>query len=656
VATGATETVTITNSAVGKTAGVYTGTVVFACSHADMGELDPVELTVTIVMTVVDSLPPTITAIRSTTADGGYGSGVSIDVTVDFSEAVTLSGGTLDVELDTGQTVSIAAFGPAASASGTYVVGGNDSSPDLDAVGVSLRGATLVDGDGTSVWVRLPSSTIADTSAIRIGVPTVTLASTAPDPTWLTSIPVTATFSKDVVGFTSGDLVLSNATVTGFGGSGSNYSFNLVPAGRGTVAVQVPGGAAEDAAGNENTADELSRFYSYRLTVETAPAGRGTVDGTNLWTNSVVTLTPQPGGGYSFRCWTGTGVPIGHYNDEPLTLTMDRERTIKAVFGLAQAATTRTWTGDGNWFDLSNWSPADFPYAGDDVVLAGGTCTLPQPQAIGSLTVQNTATLVFTNWNSILSMGGVAQVESGGTITSSGWISNGEMSNNVYIVCRLFIVDSGGTVDVSEKGYRGGYTYYDNTIPGYVMDDAQGHGTGGGAPGPASYGGSPGGGYGGEGGSSHNYPNSHAPTYGSSNAPVHLGSGGGSNIGGYGGHGGGAVRVEASSGVRIYGSIEADGGQNSGGANRGGGGSGGSIYLSGRVVSGDGTVSARGGHTTGEGGGGGGGRIAVWRLRDTFSGTVTADGGTAGWGASYYGEDGTIVWGQLPSGTTFIVR
>ena len=116
------------------------------------------------------------------------------------------------------------------------------------------------------------------------------------------------------------------------------------------------------------------------------------------------------------------------------------------------------------------------------------------------------------------------------------------------------------------------------------------------------------------------------------------------------------MRVEASAGVRIYGTISANGSSNSGGANRGGGGSGGSIYLSGNLVSGDGTVSARGGLTTGEGGGGGGGRIAVWRLRDTFSGTVTADGGTAGWGATYYGEDGTIVWGELPGGTIFILR
>jgi len=63
----------------------------------------------------VDTKNPTIVSITSATPDGYYNVGDTIDVTVSFSEEVTLAGGTLDVTLDTGITVSIDPFGPAGS-------------------------------------------------------------------------------------------------------------------------------------------------------------------------------------------------------------------------------------------------------------------------------------------------------------------------------------------------------------------------------------------------------------------------------------------------------------------------------------------------------------------------------------------------------------
>src|SRR5690606_4023051 len=50
------------------------------------------------------------------------------------------------------------------------------------------------------------------------------------------------------------DLVLVNATVTGFAGSGASYSFDLLPSGDGPVSVSIAAGVATDAAGNGNTA------------------------------------------------------------------------------------------------------------------------------------------------------------------------------------------------------------------------------------------------------------------------------------------------------------------------------------------------------------------------------------------------------------------
>ena len=58
---------------------------------------------------VVDGTVPTIQSITSTTADGAYKAGDTVDVTVAFSENVTLSGGTLNVTLDTGAVVTFGA-------------------------------------------------------------------------------------------------------------------------------------------------------------------------------------------------------------------------------------------------------------------------------------------------------------------------------------------------------------------------------------------------------------------------------------------------------------------------------------------------------------------------------------------------------------------
>jgi hypothetical protein len=117
----------------------------------------------------IDTLSPIITSITSTTPDGHYASG-SINVTGSFSELVTLSGGTLDVTLDTpGDVVSLAAFGPATSSFATYTISAGDNSCDLDAIGVALSGgASLTDAAGNDAAVSLPGITIANGSDIVV--------------------------------------------------------------------------------------------------------------------------------------------------------------------------------------------------------------------------------------------------------------------------------------------------------------------------------------------------------------------------------------------------------------------------------------------------------------------------------------------------------
>ena len=49
---------------------------------------------------VIDTTAPTITSVTSTTNDGSYKEDDTVNVTVNFSEAVTLTGGNLQVTLD----------------------------------------------------------------------------------------------------------------------------------------------------------------------------------------------------------------------------------------------------------------------------------------------------------------------------------------------------------------------------------------------------------------------------------------------------------------------------------------------------------------------------------------------------------------------------
>ena len=84
--------------------------------------------------------------------------------------------------------------------------------------------------------------------------PTLTMSSTAADPTNTSPIAVTVTFSEPVTGFTVSDIVVSSATVSNFSGAGASYSFNLIPLRQGLVTVDIAAGVCTDAAGNTNTA------------------------------------------------------------------------------------------------------------------------------------------------------------------------------------------------------------------------------------------------------------------------------------------------------------------------------------------------------------------------------------------------------------------
>ncbi len=66
-----------------------------------------------------------------------------------------------------------------------------------------------------------------------------TLNTTASNPT-NANIPFTVSFGASISGFNASNISVTNGSITGFSGSGTNYSFTVVPASQGTVLVTIP--------------------------------------------------------------------------------------------------------------------------------------------------------------------------------------------------------------------------------------------------------------------------------------------------------------------------------------------------------------------------------------------------------------------------------
>jgi hypothetical protein len=159
---------------------------------------------------------------------------------------------------------------PASSGAGSkltfnYIVQPGDISADLDYLNTNsldLNGGAIKDlaGNDASLTLATPGAAnslgfnkniVIDTTA-----PTVELTTTAPDPTNVSPIPVTATFSEPVTGFEATDISVTNGAVTAlsFAGSGTTYTFTVTPTTDGVVTVNIAGDVAIDAAANGNVA------------------------------------------------------------------------------------------------------------------------------------------------------------------------------------------------------------------------------------------------------------------------------------------------------------------------------------------------------------------------------------------------------------------
>jgi len=164
-----------------------------------------------------------------------------IPITITFSESVQ---NFIEQDINVGNgTIS----GFTQNSGSNYSFNLNPSSNGT--VTVNVSSAVANDAAGNSNTAAMQFSKIFDNTN-----PTLSITSVTSSPTNSTSIPITITFSESVSGFDSNDITSGNGSISGFSGSGANYSFTLTPTSPGAVTISIVGGIAFDSAGNGNTA------------------------------------------------------------------------------------------------------------------------------------------------------------------------------------------------------------------------------------------------------------------------------------------------------------------------------------------------------------------------------------------------------------------
>ena len=321
-----------------------------------------------------DKTRPTISSISSSANNPTANSPIPVSIT--FSENV--SGFTLsDISVSNATVSNLSGSGSSYTFEVTPTANG--------VVTVSVGADAVQDTAGNS---NSDNSQLSRTfSSLR---PTVSVSTTVSSPTNSNLIHVTVTFSANVTGFAVGDIenTVTNGSVANFAGSGSVYTFDIVPASDGTVSMTIPAGVTVDAetGSNQNFASSLfsisydstkptlseitpvstpTKNTTPQYTFNTTEGGTVTYEGgcTSDTTsvsagNSTVTFSTLPDGNYS--CVIRITDSAGNTNSLSLTpFSVDTGApvvTVSAANPSAHGATIR-WSTDESASSVVYYGP-----------------------------------------------------------------------------------------------------------------------------------------------------------------------------------------------------------------------------------------------------------------------------------------------------------
>ena len=223
-----------------------------------------------------DTTAPRVASIVRQTPTSSPTNADSLTWRVTFSEAVS----NVDAAdfVVSGTTATVTAVAAVSGVTGAYDVtasGGNLA--DVSAtVGLAIATShNIQDGASNALTNTTPTGTNNNSYVVDNTAPTVTISGVPA----ISDAPFTATFTflEAVTGFAAGDITLGNATASSFTVTSTTvYTALVTPAAAGAVTVDVPANAAQDAAGNGNTAATRASS-AYALPAITIVAGTSPV-------------------------------------------------------------------------------------------------------------------------------------------------------------------------------------------------------------------------------------------------------------------------------------------------------------------------------------------------------------------------------------------
>ena len=354
----------------------------------------------------LDNTAAFVTGVSSTAA-GRYNAGDIIDITVTFSEAVTVAGATPpQLTLETGTVDQVAAY---TSGSGTntltfqYTVQPGDVSADLDYrgnVALTFNGSTIRDLAGNNAILTLPNpggsgslgsnaNIIIDTSAPSLTA--ITRQTPGTVATNADTLTFQVAFSEAVQNVDASDFVVngSTATISGVAAVGASQSLYTVTLSGGNLA------AFNGSVGlNLAVATNITDLAGNALPVVEPP-----IDQTYALDNVAATVTgvsaTTANGAYN----QGDSITLTVQFSEGVLVTGAPQLTLEtgdvdaiATYSSGSGTNTLTFTytvGSGdNTTDLDYASTAALTLSGGSVRDAAGntaTLTLPNPGGTGSL-------------------------------------------------------------------------------------------------------------------------------------------------------------------------------------------------------------------------------------------------------------------------------
>jgi hypothetical protein len=434
---------------------------------------------------IVIDTRPAVTSVSSISADGVYTIGQSIVLVVNFTEAVFLSTGSIELQLETGTIDRNATF-LAGSGSSTlyfsYTVQEGDWTTDLNYLSTSallLNGDTVQSSSFVEASLTLPApgsaGSLASAKALLVdGVrPTATIvvADTALA-IGETSL-VTITFSERVTGLAIADFTVANGILAGLSSSdgGLTWTATLTPTANVTDTsnlITLDATGVADLAGNTGTGTTDSNNYAIDtqrptatiVVADTALAAGETSLVTITFSEPVTGLTTadftvangtlsalsSSDGGIT---WTATLTPTANVTDTSNLITLDNR-------GVADlAGNTGTGTTDSNNYAVDPQRPTATIVVADTALAVGETSlvTITFSEAVTGLAVAD-----FTVANGTLS--GLSSGDGGIT-----WTATLTPTANVTDATNLITLDNTGVADLA--GFTGTGTTDSNN---YAVD------------------------------------------------------------------------------------------------------------------------------------------------------------------------------------------